>query len=438
MKNRIFLILPLIPAFLSPFNQPAHATSGHSGGLPIVQIQGIFGKADGKQVIRAQMSGGMAYPGTDRYSILGPDPIWSSPDADALLARDTSDQFVIPAITATAGLTAAVSNEIRRAIKDKRPLDFRKLYRDSIVAAASGFALGTVASPGLTNHFMGRAVIDASLRYLSKVALMGKEGRENSGSFGTDIIVGALRGAVASRLPPETLTWLPCQNQNLPADICNGLYAIVTKSLMQGSEEVAAQILARGLTPDSESLSTDLLGSFFRGAAFGAAKQAMVEVVLGAPQWMSPIERYRMSEIFAEAGLNEDVQQCMEKSTFLYGGLWSLFTRNRAISFNLGTTSMIDREFFFLNSGDVNITSLLAHEVGGHCTQWLSTGIVQFLSHCITEYSRIGKDPASDETLTDHGNAQLGCTGNSYECEASGIQLVIIDLLDRNGNGFGE
>ena len=436
MRKRNLLPLVLAPALLSPLASAAQAASGNSDALPIVQIQGVFGKPGGKQIIRAQMSGGMAYPGIDRYPILGSDPIWSSPDADALRARDTSDRFVIPAITATAGLTAAVSNEIRRAIVEKRPLDFQKLYRDSIVAAASGFALGTVAAPGLTNHFMGRAVIDASLRYLSKVALMGKEGRENAGSFGTDIIVGALRGAVESRLHPETLTWLPCRNQNLPADICNGLYAIVTKSLMQGSEELAAQILARGLTPDSERLSTDLLDSFFRGATFGAGKQAMVELVLGAPQWMSPDERYRMSEIFADAGLSEDVQQCMEKSTFLYGGLWSLFTRNQSISFNLGTTSMIDGEFFFLNSGRRSITSLLAHEVGGHCTQWLSTGIIQFLSHYITEFVSLGKDPGSDEKLTKQGNARLGCTGNSYECEASGIQMIIIDMLDPHGNGF--
>lgn len=436
MKNPKFLILALIPALLNTLTQSSQASSGNAGTLPMVQIQGVFGKAGGKQVMRAQMSGGLSYPGIDQNFSLRPDPIWNSPDADALLARDTSDRFVIPAITATAGLTAAVSNEIRRAIVEKRPLDFQRLYRNSIVATASGFALGTVASPGLTNHFMGRAVIDASLRYLSKVAFMGKEGRENAGSFGTDIIIGALRGAVQSRLPPETLTWLPCQKQNLPADICNGLYAIVTKSLIQGSEEIASQVLARGLAPDSDRLSTDLLGSFFRGAAFGAAKQAMVEVILGAPQWMSPVERYRMSEIFAEAGLNEDVQQCMEKSTFLYGGLWSLFTRNQSVSFNLGTTSMIDREFYFLNSGGRNITSLLSHEVGGHCTQWLSTGIIQFLSHYLSEFAQIGKDPGKDETVYNMGNDQLACVGNDYECEASGIELIIVDQLDRNGNGF--
>jgi hypothetical protein len=417
---------PLLLALTLSTSQ-AQATARPASQLPVIQITGAFGKTNGHPVVQAQLSGSILTPTTHEMTRPS-DPLWRSSDADRLLLRDTSNQFILPALTATAGLTAVVSTEIFRAIREHRSLDLNRLYRNSILATASGFAVGTLGAPGITNHLMARGVVDAALRYISKVLFMGESGRENAGSFSTDILMGALRGAVESMVPAEVLTWLPCQQQDLPSDICNGLYALAGKSLLQGSEEIASQLLARGLTPDSPRLSKNLMSSFFRGAAFGAVEQTLWEITFGAPQWMSPTDRARMSELFNQLGLSEGTQECFEKSTFLYGGLWSHFTRNEDISFNIGTTTMIDREFYFLDQLDSRTAGLLTHEVGGHCTQWLNLGLVEFLGQYLAEFSARGTPPAHQGELTFERNT-LGCSGNSFECEAAGIQFTVIDLI---------
>jgi hypothetical protein len=395
--------------------------------LPGIQLSGSFGNLNGKSQLSAQITGGWLN-GPQNLQPVSSDPIWKSTDTDRLLARDTSDQFLIPALTATAGLTTAISAELVRALRHHRALDWRRIYKDSIVATASGFAIGTLGAPGITNHFMAQGVVDAALRYISKLVFMGQSARGEAGSLQTDLIIGALRGALESRLPPEVSEFLPCQTQNLPADICNGLYAITAKSILQGSEETASQLLARRLLPEAPRLSTDLLSAFFRGAAFGAVEQTLYEITLGVPQWMSPESRYRIGQIFRESGLEEGSVECLEKNTFLYGGLWSLFTREQDLSFNMGSTTMIDREFYFLDDGKQSTTSVLAHEVGGHCTQWLNLGLVGFLTQYLSEFAGRNTSP-EDQAIPSFDAGRILCDGNSFECEATGFQLTVVDLI---------